>query len=71
MSVKSLGIIRSEEAYSKSMVLQRFAISQKAWDKMLNEGLPYTAVGHSRWVTGADLIEFLKSHSIRKHAEAV
>ena len=71
MSVKSLGIIRSEEAYSKSMVLQRLNISQKFWDQMIRDGLPYSAVGHSRWVTGADLIEYLKRHSIVKQPAAV
>ena len=65
------GLIHSNEAYNKQMVLQRLGISQKFWDHMLEEGLPYTAVGHSRWVTGADLIEFLKKHSMKKQTEAV
>ena len=61
------GVIRSSEAYSKRMVLDRLGISQKFWDKMLDEGLPYTVVGHSRWVTGEDLIKHLKQHSERKN----
>ena len=71
MSSKSIGLISVEEAYSKQMVLERLNISQKFWDQMLAAGLPFTAVGHSRWVTGADLIDFLKRHSIRKEVEAI
>ena len=36
------GVIHAHEAYSKRMVLQRLGISQKFWDKLLDEGLPYT-----------------------------
>ena len=71
MSARVSGIIRSDEAYSKSMVLERLGISQKFWDQMIGAGLPYTGVGHSRWVTGADLIEFLKRHSVRKAEQAI
>jgi hypothetical protein len=39
------GKIHRDEAYSKQMVLQRLGISQKFWDKMLDDGLPYTNVG--------------------------
>lgn len=70
MTVKSFGIIRADEAYSKSMVLERLGVSQKFWDQMLDAGLPFSEVGHGRWVLGADLIEFFKRHSLRKHAEA-
>ncbi len=67
MSSQSLeGIIRIDEAYSKKMILNRLGISQKFWDKMLDEGLPYTTVGHSRWVTGKDLIEHLRRKAERK-----
>lgn len=62
------GMIHADEAYSKSMVLQRLGISQKFWDQMLDAGLPYSRVGHTRWVTGQDLIEFLRKHSVTKHA---
>ncbi len=41
-------------------------ISQKFWDKMLSEGLPYTSVGHTRWVTGQALIEHLSRNAERK-----
>ena len=61
-----IGLINASEAYSKRMVLERLGISQKAWDKMLDEGLPYTNVGHSRWVTGKDLIEHLSRKAERK-----
>jgi hypothetical protein len=60
------GLIRSDEAYSKTMVMQRLGISQKFWDKMLAEGLPYSHVGHARWVTGAELIQHLEKHSTTK-----
>lgn len=67
MSSKSAsGVIRSEEAYSKAILMQRLGISQKFWDKMLNDGLPYTTVGHTRWVTGQALIEHLSRNAERK-----
>ena len=62
----STGLVHADEAYSKQMVLTRLGISQKFWDKMLDEGLPYTTVGHSRWVTGKDLIEHLRRKAERK-----
>lgn len=61
-----LGTINALEAYSKQTVLQRLGISQKFWDKMLDEGLPYSNVGHSKWVTGRDLIEYFSKRSERK-----
>uniref|UniRef100_A0A7C2PBF8 Topoisomerase II n=1 Tax=Schlesneria paludicola TaxID=360056 RepID=A0A7C2PBF8_9PLAN len=60
------GTIHAQEAYSKEEVLRRLGISQKFWDKMLDEGLPYSNVGHARWVTGQALIEHLSQHSERK-----
>jgi hypothetical protein len=63
------GFIRADEAYSKTAILKRLGISQKFWDKMLDEGLPYTIVGHSRWVTGRALIEHLHKHAERKTNE--
>ena len=62
----SSGVIHADEAYSKRMVMERLGISQKFWDKMLNEGLPYTVVGHTRWVTGKALIEHLSRNAERK-----
>lgn len=59
-------VISAHEAYSKRMVMLRLKISQKFWDKMLDEGLPYTVVGHTRWVTGADLIQHFSSKAERK-----
>ncbi|MCG8652745.1 MAG: topoisomerase II [Pirellulales bacterium] len=67
MANREGGVIRRDEAYSKQTVLQRLCISQKFWDKLLDEGLPYTNVGHSRWVTGHDLIEYLIRNAERKH----
>ncbi len=66
MAMVSSGVIRTDEAYSKLMVLQKLGISQKFWDKMLAEGLPYTNVGHTRWVTGQALIEHLSRNAERK-----
>lgn len=66
MSTATKGVIRMDEAYSKQMVLQRLGISQKFWDKMISEGLPYTIVGHTRWVTGQALIEHLSRNAERK-----
>ena len=60
------GVIHADEAYSKRSVLERLGISQKFWDKMLDEGLPYTVVGHTRWVTGKHLIEHLSRNAERK-----
>ena len=66
MAQKDSGFIRADEAYSKTMVLQRLGISQKFWDKLLDEGLPFTPVGHSRWVTGQALIEHLNRNAKQK-----
>ena len=65
-SLTKSGIIRGDEAYSKAILMQRLGISQKFWDKMLNEGLPFTTVGHTRWVTGQALIEHLSRNAERK-----
>ena len=69
MNQKSTGFIHADEAYSKAVVLQRLGISQKYWDKMLNEGLPYTDVGHARWVSGRNLIRYFEQHSITRQFE--
>jgi hypothetical protein len=61
------GLIHALEAYSKRMVLERLGISQKFWDKMLDEGLPYTNVGHTKFVTGRDLIEHLSRNAERRN----
>lgn len=70
MADKLAGKIHRDEAYSKQMVLQKLGISQKFWDKMLDDGLPYTNVGHTRWVTGQALIEHLSKNAERKIHEA-
>lgn len=65
-----LGVIRSDEAYSKQELLKRLGISQKFWDKMLDDGLPYSHVGHTRWVTGKNVITHLENCSTTKAAVA-
>ena len=65
---RTAGVIRNDEAYSKHTILQRLGISQKFWDKMISDGLPYTSVGHTRWVTGQALIEHLSRNAERKNA---
>lgn len=60
------GSICEHEAYSKQEFLRRVGGSQKVWDKILDEGLPYTIVGHTRWVTGRNLIEHLSRNAERK-----
>ncbi len=62
----SAGVIRMDEAYSKRELLIRLGVSQRFWDQMLDEGLPYSPVGHTRWVTGYDVIEYLRRHSATK-----
>jgi hypothetical protein len=59
-------VISAHETYSKRTAMHRLGISQKFWDKMLDEGLPYTVVGHSRWVSGADLIKHFSIKAERK-----
>ncbi|MFV0445158.1 MAG: topoisomerase II [Planctomycetaceae bacterium] len=66
MAAATSGLIHAQEAYSKRMVLERLGISQKFWDKMLDEGLPYTNVGHTKFVTGQDLIEHLHRNAERR-----
>lgn len=61
-----VGAISEQEAYSKHEFLRRLGVSQKVWDKMLDEGLPYIVVGHTRWVTGKHLIEHFLRNAERK-----
>jgi len=70
MNGKSTGVISRDEAYSKATVLQRLGISQKFWDKMLDDGLPFANVGHTRWVTGRELLQHLEKHSQTKQSQA-
>jgi len=70
MKNNSVGMINSNEAYSKAMVLEKLGISQKFWDKMLDDGLPYTSVGHSRWVTGRALMDHIERYSQIKQPAA-
>jgi hypothetical protein len=70
MKSKDTGVIRADEAYSKLAVLERLGVSQKYWDKLLDDGLPFTTVGHTRWVSGRQLIDHLERHSTTKQAVA-
>ena len=63
---ETVGTICEHEAYSKQEFLRRLGVSQKVWYKMLDEGLPYMIVGHTRWVTGKDLIEHFSRNAERK-----
>ncbi len=64
------GVIRADEAYSKRMVLERLGVSQKFWDKLLDDGLPFASVGHTRWVSGRQLIDHLEKCSTTKQTVA-
>lgn len=66
MVIESLGVIRADEAYSKHELLNRLGISQRFWDQMLDEGLPYCNIGHARWVRGSDVIEYMHRNSERR-----
>ncbi len=66
MKETDTGVIRVDEAYSKQTLLKKLGVSQKFWDKMIAEGLPYTHIGHSRWVTGQAVIEHLQRNAERK-----
>ena len=74
MAVKNItGVICADEAYSKAELLARLNISQKCWDKMLDDGLPFSQLGKSRWVNGQDLIDYLSKNAQQKrspHVEA-
>lgn len=70
MRCSDTGLINANEAYSKKMILLRLGISQKFWDKMLDDGLPFTVVGHSRWVIGSALIEHFKRKAVRKNKKS-
>jgi hypothetical protein len=50
--------------------LTRLGVSQRFWDKMLDEGLPYTNVGHTRWVTGEAIMQYLKKFAQTKQVQA-
>jgi len=62
------GVIHASEAYSKHELLARLGVSQKVWDRMLDEGLPYSQLGKSRWVRGQDLIDYFQRTSQKKEA---
>jgi hypothetical protein len=61
-----VGIINANELYTKQELLRRLGISQKFWDKMLDDGLPYSKVGHAKCVAGKDVIEHLSRQAERK-----
>ena len=62
--MKSLvGLVRRDEAYSKTTLLERLGIGQPFWDKMISDGLDFVQIGHSRWVTGEALFRWFEMHS--------
>lgn len=65
-----VGLIHRHEAYSKATVLQRLGISQRFWDKLLDQGLPYTIVGQTRWVTGEALIRHFEQCAKTKNGNS-
>jgi hypothetical protein len=69
MAGNPTGFINAHEAYSKNEVLSRLGISQRFWDQMLDSGLPYSNIGHSRWVTGKALIQYMTEHAETKVKE--
>ena len=66
MSRTPTGVINASEAYSKTEVMNRLGISQRFWDSMLNDGLPFANIGHGRWVTGQSLIDYMNQHAETK-----
>jgi hypothetical protein len=62
----NVGLVRADEAYTKQELMTRLGISQKFWDKMLNEGLPVALIGHSKWVTGQSVIDYIVNNSKKK-----
>ena len=66
MAKDSIGVIRADEAYSKHELLNRLGISQRFWDSMLDDGLPFCNIGHARWVRGSDVIEYMHRTSERR-----
>ena len=69
MKTAAEGIINRHEAYSKATLLARLGISQRFWDKLLDDGLPYTIVGHTRWVTGEALLKHFVERAEHKHKD--
>ncbi|MBR9804008.1 topoisomerase II [bacterium] len=61
------GTICANTAYSKRELMTRLRISQRFWDKMLNNGLPFAEIGHERWVWGQKVIEYIEENSKRKN----
>lgn len=55
-----VGVIDERKAYSKEQLMKHLGVSQKTWDKMLDEGLKFTEIGHTRWVIGRNLIEYME-----------
>lgn len=63
-NAQSEGVIRSDEAYSKQELMRRLGISQRFWDKMVAEGLPWANIGHAKWVWGRWVIEYLERSAV-------
>jgi len=61
-----IGVIHAGTAYSKRELMTRLQISQKFWDQMLDAGLPFTEIGHSRWVLGEAVLEYIRQNAKTK-----
>lgn len=70
-SQRAVGVISASEAYSKTELMLRLNISQKFWDKMLNDGLPVAQMGHAKWVTGQNLIAYLDRTAGQKNGQDI
>jgi hypothetical protein len=69
-SSQRTGVIKADELYSKQELFNRMGISQKTWDKLLSEGLPYAELGNSRWVSGQALLDYFERVSKRKNKDS-
>lgn len=66
----SVGMIRADEAYSKTELPLRLNVSQKFWDKMIADGLPVASIGHAKWVTGRQVIEYIEKQAAARNDDA-
>lgn len=69
-SHNSAGMIRADEAYSKQELLLRLNVSQKFWDKMISDGLPVASIGHAKWVTGRQVIDYIEQQAAARNDDA-
>lgn len=62
----SLGVISAHEVYTKHELFLRLGISQRFWDQMLDDGLPYSICGKSRVVCGLHLLAYFQRNAKTK-----